>query len=156
MFLSLHFTLEEAIKSDTATRMNLNNMPGGEVAVTMKHTALEMEFIRRILGDNPIKINSWYRSAPVNKAVGSSDRSQHRLGEAVDFKCPAFGTPLDICRAIIAYKHLIPFDQLILEHSWVHISFAILSGKPRGQVISLLASNKYAAGLTNPQGIPYK
>lgn len=154
MKLSEHFTLEEATASDTAERYNLNNTPPLQVIERMKAVAVHMEMIRSII-NKPINISSWYRSPGVNRKVGSSDHSQHIQGEAVDFRSTAYGTPLDICRSIIINQESIPFDQLILEHSWIHISFAIRSGKPRGQVLSLLHNNRYAKGLTNKQGVLY-
>lgn len=153
--LSINFTLAEATNSAKATELGLLNIPPTSVLATMRQTAMEMEVIRATL-NAPIQVSSWYRCAAVNTAVGSKDTSQHRVGEAVDFKAPLFGTPLDICKAIIASQDQIPFDQLILEHSWVHVSFAILNGKARGQVLSLLSSGHYASGLTDVHGVPYK
>jgi len=91
----------------------------------MEKTAAHMERVRAALGNKSIHVNSFYRSPAVNAAVGSKSTSQHLLGEAVDFICPAFGTPVEICRKLIELHDLIRFDQLILEHSWVHISFTV-------------------------------
>lgn len=155
MNLSPHFTLKEAIHSETANRLGLLNTPPDSVLLTMAVAAKHLEVVRSLL-NMPMKINSWYRCPAVNTAVGSKDTSQHKVGEAIDFICPLFGDPLAICRLITLYEKDINFDQLILEHSWVHISFAILSGKPRGQVLSLLNSGHYAYGLTDTHGTPYK
>lgn len=152
--LSEHFTIQEAIMSQTGASKGIDNSPDIDALVTMVGTAAMMERIRSIL-NKPIKINSWYRSPSLNAAVGGTPTSQHSRGEAVDFVCPGFGNPLEICRAIITNQNIILFDQMILEHTWVHISFAIQSGKPRGQVISLLNNGRYAAGLTNSSGKPY-
>lgn len=147
-----HFSWEEA--STTSHRNLDNNIPKGMEPVII-NTARQMERVRAILGNRGIHINSWYRSPEVNKAVGGSNSSQHSKGEAVDFVCPDFGGPLDICRKIIQYKELIRFDQLIYEHTWVHISFLLdPSAKPRGQVLTLLQNKSYAVGLTNKQGVP--
>lgn len=155
MQLSEHFTLEEATESSTADRLGLNNDPTPDVLEVMYITALKMEKVRALLGNKPIKVSSWYRSPAVNKAVGSkSHASQHLVGEAVDFKCPSYGTAYQVCKQLIAYNDLLHFDQLILEHSWIHISFAILSRKPRGMVLSLLADGSYATGLTDKLGKP--
>jgi hypothetical protein len=152
--LSPHFFLREAVKSDTAERLHIDNTPPTSVIATMRSTAQEMEILRAMLG-TPIEVNSWYRSIPLNRALGSKDTSQHVVGEAVDFVSPKFGIPRLICKFIQDHGGNIPFDQLILEHSWVHISFAIRSGQPRRQVLSLLRSGHYAVGLTDPDGKPY-
>lgn len=150
--LSTHFTLGEACYSRTAVDSGIDNTsPDPATITTMRQTAMEMERVRELLGF-PITITSWYRSSELNRKLGSLPNSQHLIGEAVDFVCPKFGTPFEICKAIIAARKNINFDQLILEHTWVHISFAIHSGKPRGQVISLLENNRYAIGLTDLKG----
>jgi len=84
-------------------------------------SAFGMEGVRTLLGA-PIIISSGYRSPEVNKAVGGAKNSQHTKGEAVDFICPGYGSPLKICKAIAASG--IKFDQLIQEGTWVHISFS--------------------------------
>lgn len=147
-----HFSWEEA---ETTSHRNLDNsIPKGMEPVII-NTARQMERVRAILGNRSIHINSWYRSPEVNEAVGGSQSSQHSKGQAVDFVCPSFGGPLDICKKIIQYKELIRFDQLIYEHTWVHISFlSDPNAKPRGQVLTLLNNKKYAVGLTNKQGVP--
>ncbi len=153
MHITKHFTWEEVIASSTAERQGIDNKVPKEYEASIIHTAVCMEAVRLIL-DKPIHIDSWYRCPILNITVGGSKTSQHMLGEAVDFKCPDFGTPLMICRALIAKK--LSFDQLILEHSWVHISFRPNSTIPnRRQVLSLLANKHYATGLTNSFGISY-
>jgi len=156
MNLSEHFTLEEAVFSSTARRRGLDNTPGEHTIEIMKSTATELEKVRRILGNQPLHIDSWYRSPEVNQAVGSKLTSQHILGQAVDFVAPSYGDPLAVCKKLIEEIDLIQFDQLILEHTWVHISFAIPNTAPRHQVLSSLAGGKYAIGLTNRLGACYE
>ena len=107
------------------------------------------------MDEKPINITSWIRVPELNLAIGSKPGSQHEKGEAVDFICPQFGSPLDICIALIKCKDLIGFDQLILEHTWVHISWnSTPNSVQRGQVLSLLSGGKYAVGLTDLNGKP--
>lgn len=150
--LSDHFSLQEAIHSDTAIAQNLDNTPSQAIIQVMMQASFRMEKIRAALNNKAITINSWYRAPEVNAAVGSKPTSQHLKGEAIDFVCPTFGAPISICKKLIELKDLIRFDQLILEHTWVHISFAISTGKPRYQVLSLLRSGGYSTGLTDRQG----
>jgi len=71
----------------------------------------------------PIIITSGYRCQQLNTAIGSRPTSDHVQGFAVDFKAPAFGTPLDICKALESVMHVLDIGQLILEYdSWVHVS----------------------------------
>lgn len=155
MHLSDHFTLEEAVHSQTAARAGIDNEhPSSEVIIVATKTAKSMERVRALL-QFPISVSSWIRCLALNRLLGSKDTSQHRLGEAVDFICPAYGTPVDICKMIIKYPELVSFDQLILEHTWVHISFsADPSRKNRNQVLSLLENGAYTSGLADKKGKP--
>lgn len=121
MNLTPHFTLEELTESQYAMRRGLDNTPNNTVIENLKMTAHYMEKVRALL-DKPIMITSGYRSPAVNVGIGGSLRSAHCLGYAVDFRCHAYGTPLEICRAIM--KSDIKYDQLIYEGTWVHLSFA--------------------------------
>ncbi len=150
--LSTNFSLEEATVSEVAARFDLTNVPDSDTLSVMYKAATKLEKVRALLGNKPIHINSWYRSPVLNIAIGGSKTSQHPYGEAIDFICPEFGSPLDVCRLIITNKDLINYDQLILEHGWIHISFAIRSGSPRNQVLSLLKGGHYAVGLTDIKG----
>ncbi len=78
-----------------------------------------MERVRTLLGDQPIVVHSGYRSLEVNNAVGGVGTSAHCRGLACDFVCPAFGTPVEVARAIL--KSDLQYDQLILEYRWVHV-----------------------------------
>lgn len=147
MKLSEHYTVEEAIKSQTAISKGISNDPNESVLSVLRKTAVGMERVRALLGNRPINVHSWYRCPSLNSAVGGVHDSQHLTGEAVDFVCPSYGRPMDIAKEIVAYKELIRFDQLIMEGTWIHISFAILNGKPRGQVLSLAEHGKYVEGL---------
>lgn len=120
--LSAHFTLDEAVLSQTAARLGIANDPDLATVRNMKQAALGMELVRLELGGLPININSWYRSQDLNHAVGSKPTSDHITGFAIDFTCPKFGSPLKIVQAIKASN--IQYQQLIWEFgSWVHISF---------------------------------
>jgi hypothetical protein len=122
MYLSTNFTLDEFTHSQTAARLNIDNDPPADIAANLKSLAYALEEVRTLLGGRPILISSAYRSPALNTAVGGSKRSQHVLGEAVDFTCPSFGTPDDIVKALQASA--IPYHQCIREFGrWVHLSF---------------------------------
>ncbi len=112
-----HFTLAELTHTDHRT---LDNTPTpGEVANLTRLAAL-LERVKVALGGKPVLVNSAFRSAAVNAAVGSKDTSQHRLGCAADIRVPGM-TPRQVVEACIAAK--IEFDQIILEFdAWTHIS----------------------------------
>ena len=127
MQLSKHFSLAEMTHSQNAARMSIDNNPPETLLNALKATAEGMEQVRKLLGDKPIVISSGYRSPALNAVVRGAKGSQHCLGEAVDFTCPAFGNPQDVMKAIAGSK--IAYDQVILEfysssgNGWTHISF---------------------------------
>lgn len=140
MQLSPHFSLAEL----TVTNTGLPNVPSGVRLERLYLLADRMEKVRSILGDNPIKITSGYRSPAVNKKVGGVSNSDHMSAHVCDFQCPKFGTPYEICKELILSK--LAFDQLICEKGvWVHISFA---PRMRQMVLTLPpGSKKYLSGL---------
>jgi hypothetical protein len=135
--LSPHFTLEEMTATDHHT---IDNTAPPEIVEALTRSAAAMEYVREALGVRPIHVNSGYRCPELNTAVGGSPTSSHMDGEAVDFICPDFGAPLDICRQLAAPGVLdeLPFDQLIQEGTWVHIGFGpqmrdqVLTKNPNG------------------------
>jgi hypothetical protein len=142
MQLSAHFTLDEFTRSDTAERLGIDNTPDTEALENLMLTAGKMEAVRELLG-KPIIVSSGYRSPELNAAVGGSKQSHHTQGLACDFTCPDAGTPKEVCQTIAASEAVV-FDQLIYEHSWVHVSF---SPALRGQVLTLLPSGGYGSGI---------
>lgn len=139
---SQYFTLDELTHTD---HRNIDNTPSPEMIETLRQTALQMDRVRILLG-KPIRVNSGYRSPALNTAVGGAPTSAHMSGYAVDFVCPGFGTPLQICQKIITSD--IKFDQLIQEGTWVHISF-----DPRLRMKQLTATftpagTQYSDGVT--------
>ena len=142
--LSPNFSLAEM----TVTSTGLANVPTGQLLQNLTYTAQQMEKVRAILGNKPIQVNSAYRSDAVNRAVGGVTTSAHSFGFAVDFVCPQFGTPYEVCEALI--KGGMKFDQLIHEkRRWVHIGFGLKSGiSNRQQVLTLPPQGgRYQAGL---------
>ena len=123
MNLTSHFTLEEFTASDTAARNHLDNSVPADLMANAVAAAEMMERIRDALGDKPVIVTSGYRSPEVNKAVGSGPGSDHPKAMAVDFKCPAFGTPYEVARHLATKVDILGIGQLIHEFgSWVHVS----------------------------------
>lgn len=122
MNLSPHFTLQEFTASDTAARRGFDNSLPTELIGSARVTAEMMEKIRAHLGGVPIHITSGYRCPDLNRAVGSSGTSDHLKAAACDFRAPAFGTPLDICRSLVPMMSVLGIGQIIYEFTWVHVS----------------------------------
>jgi hypothetical protein len=147
MQLSDNFSLEELIASESAARSGIDNMPPPDVMPNMFALAQGLERVRDALGGLPIHVNSGFRSARLNKLVGGAANSQHMSGLAADIVCPKFGTPLDVCRAIVSAG--IEIDQVIHEFGkWCHVSFPAHGRPPRRQLLTIAsAAQGYMNGL---------
>lgn len=149
--LSPNFHFSEAIATN---HREINNYPPLALFSNLAITAKNMERVRSALGDRTILVSSWYRCEALNTAVGGSKTSDHMTGMAVDFTCPRFGTPANICKHLASIETL-AFKQLIYEHTWVHISFYnIPTANPKREVLTLLANKSYGPGITDKQGNP--
>jgi zinc D-Ala-D-Ala carboxypeptidase len=118
--LTAHFSLEELIRSSTAERLGIDNAPSAEVFQHLQQLAEKLEEVREALGA-PIHVDSGYRCLKLNAVVRGAVSSAHLRGWAADFVCPAFGTPAQIVKRLLASP--LRFDQLIQEGTWVHMSF---------------------------------
>ena len=117
MNLSPNFTLDELTFTD---HREFDNTPNDEELANLVRLANFLEQVKEVLGGKPIIINSAFRSEDVNRAVGSSDKSQHRRGCAADFRVPGM-TPDEVVSAII--NSGLPYDQCIREFDrWTHVS----------------------------------
>lgn len=122
MRVSKHISIHEAITSPTALRLGIDNTPSPEVLATMKLTAKNVfEPLREWYG-KPIRINSFYRSAALNKAVKGSRTSQHIIGEAIDISA---GSKVENKKLFDWLIKNVTFDQVINEYdfTWVHVSY---------------------------------
>lgn len=121
MQLSDHFSLEEMAASQEATRRGIDNTPPIGIIGNLRATCQQAEAVRALLGA-PMLVSSGYRCAELNAAVGGVADSAHVQGWAMDFICPAVGTPLEVCQKIEVSG--IKYDQIITEGTWCHLSFA--------------------------------
>lgn len=129
--LSHHFSLSEFTQSNTARARGIDNTPSLAVVSNLQQLCIHvLEPLRMHVG-GPIRINSGYRCPALNRAVGGVANSQHLTGEAADIHIPSKETGRKWMKWIIA---TLPFDQLIWEQGWIHVSFR-QDGKNRGQVI---------------------
>lgn len=130
------FWLSEFLRSDTAVRRGLDNLPTAAVLNTMRNVlGPGMQRIRDALSV-PVLITSGYRSPALNAAVGGSRNSVHQIGLAADFIAPAFGTPRSIAHYLMDRCGEIRFHQLIWEGQWVHVAFPTQGTPPAGEVLT--------------------
>ena len=125
--ISKHISYKEGVYSRTATRLGIKNNPNVEQMENMVTIAEKIfEPLRAYVG-GPIKINSFFRSPELNKAIGGSTKSQHCHGQAIDLD-DTFGRCTNAEMFEFIKKHL-DFDQIIWEFGddnnpdWVHVSY---------------------------------
>lgn len=125
--ISKHISFKEATESYTAKRKGIENIPNDYQLTNMVGVAENVfEPLREWVG-GPIKINSFFRSVDLNKAIGGSSKSQHCEGRAIDIDdVYEHKTNAEMFDYI---KNNLDFDQLIWEFGtdenpdWVHVSY---------------------------------
>ena len=131
MQLSKNFSLRELTRSQTAIRKGIKNEPDQEQLMNL--VALTVKILQPCRDKfGAISINSGLRVLELNKAIGSSDKSQHCKGQAADFEAYSISNT-ELATWI---KNNRCFDQLILEYpgkdprdGWVHCSFNRLGNR---------------------------
>ncbi len=84
-----NFTWGEATHGGSRIPANANVVNG------IIRIATAMEEVRKIHGNRPVQINSWYRDPATNRRVGGASQSRHLVGDAVDFVIPGYH-PYDV------------------------------------------------------------
>ena len=125
--ISKNISYKEGVYSITADRLGLENKPTEEHLANMKEVAEKVFQPLRTWVNAPIKINSFYRSPELNKAIGGSSKSQHCKGQAMDID-DTYGHATNADMFMYIRENL-DFDQMIWEFgdahnpSWVHVSY---------------------------------
>jgi len=131
--LSQHFTLGELCK--TSVRTADGNIPSHAAIENLKRLCGWLEMLRSEWnkrygdGDDPIIINSGYRSPQVNKAVGGVATSNHLTGCAVDIRVLGMEQLLRYAVILldISDESQEDFDELLMERNakgtyWLHFA----------------------------------
>lgn len=120
-----YFTIEELIRSDTAIKYNINNVPGTRELHNLETITIpQLNIIREFLGI-PLIVNSGYRSKELNIKVKGVSTSKHLEGLAADV-VPKGMTPKEIWEKLKNSKYSSMIDQCILyeKKNFVHIGFS--------------------------------
>jgi len=129
MNLSANFSLKELTKSDTATRLGIDNTPDEETIDNLKTLCDKvLQPVREHFGKS-VTVNSGYRSPELNSspAVGGSKTSDHCKGMAADIEIAGIANA-DLAQWImdnLDYTQLILefYTQGIPDSGWVHVSY---------------------------------
>ena len=130
MRLSEHFSLAELTKTNTG----IANVPSEAQVENLKRVCRWLERLRKRWndkygdGDDPIIINSGFRSEAVNKAVGGVPTSNHLTGCAVDIRCIGMEQALRYASILLDISDMSreDFDELLIEQKrnvvWIHFA----------------------------------
>mgnify|MGYP000880592220 FL=1 len=131
--ISKHFNYEEFEFSQKANELGIdNNIPSDKIRFAIRLLVLNLlEPLREIL-QRPLILTSGYRCPALNKEVGKANDSQHLKGEAADLHCEGALEVLSLAQIVL--RHKLPFDQMILYKSILHLSFKA-NGQQRRQIL---------------------
>lgn len=136
MYITKNFTLEELYKSNTASKLGINNIPNKDATNNLMILAVKiLQPLREAYG-KPITITSGYRCNELNKAVKGSATSQHLKGEAADLVTDNNKKLFEVAKKLID-EGKIKVGQLIDEYNykWIHISLP--NNKHNNQILHL-------------------
>ncbi len=126
-----NFSWEEFERSAKADELGIDNsIPDSEVIKTPIRALVVnlLQPLRNAVGE-PLTVNSGYRSKLLNQALKGSKNSQHMKGEAADIDAD---DPLLLAQHVL--RKNLPFDQMILYSTFVHLSYKC-GGPQRRQIL---------------------
>lgn len=121
---SENFTLSELIRSTTADKHRISNIPGDEQIRNLQYGVdMVLQPLRNIY-QKPIIITSGFRCAALNKLVGGVANSYHLQGNAADIRVHS----LEEAKELFEILKTIPsVDVALFEHSttscWLHVQW---------------------------------
>ena len=119
--LSEHFTLGEFTKS--SSHPEVYNIPSHEAIANLKRLCGWLEVLRKRynakygVGEEPIRINSGYRSPQLNRAIHGNANSNHMTGCACDIRVSGMEQALRYATILLDYadESKQEFDELLIE-----------------------------------------
>ena len=146
--LSPHFTLGEMTKSNS--HPEVYNIPSHEAIANLKRLCGWLEELRKRyngkygVGEEPIRINSGYRSPQLNRAIHGNANSNHMTGCACDIRVSGMEQALRYAVILMDYadESKQEFDELLIERNrygaiWVH--FAVRPKDNRRKILFINA-----------------
>ena len=143
-FISKNISWDEAVKSKTAEKHDIENIPNENQIQEIKKLAKNIFEPLREWAGHPIRVNSFFRSPELCLKLKSKATSQHTKGQAIDIDSLGDKTNAELFNYI---KDNLSFDQLIWEFGddenpdWIHVSF-VNENTNRGNILKAIKDNK--------------
>ena len=134
MNITPHFTFEELTNSSSRPDLvEQNRVDAQNVLKYLKYTASTLEELRAVIGE-PLHVSSGFRNEALNKAVGGSSTSKHKLGLCADI-IPASMNTSEAFKLIMENRDKCPsLRKCIIEgvkgKTWLHIQAKVDSLEP--------------------------
>ena len=127
MKLSENFTLAEAVRSRSASKLGIDNTPNSKQIHSMTLVAKNVLQPLRNFWGRPIRVNSFFRSQKLNKKIGGARNSAHTHGKAADIEAAGVSN----YNLAVAANTQTRATKIILEHAhkgddesgWVHVEY---------------------------------
>lgn len=170
MRISQNFTLQELVYSPTALHAGIDQEDHLDHNAVARITALTIQVLQKVRDKfGPTKVNSCFRSKPLNDLVNGSPNSSHccsGTSSAADIEIYSEDVSnLELAEWI---RDNLEFDQLILENynperiskitgeaegpnsGWVHVSYSSVGNNRRDvmRMVKIKGKTKYFKGLT--------
>jgi len=170
MRISQNFSLQELVYSPSAIHAGIDQEEHLDNNAIARITALTLKVLQKVRDKfGPTKINSCFRSKPLNDLVNGSPKSQHCCsGTSAAADIEIISEKISNLELATWIRDNLEFDQLILENyqpdrvsritgekegpnsGWVHVSYSSV-GDNRKEVLRMVkikGKAKYYQGLT--------
>lgn len=129
MQITNNFTLEELVKSNTAKRLNIPNIPDTESLINLVKLCIYILQPTRDDYGLPLQISSAFRCSKLNTAVGGVPGSYHLKGCAADILVSSQNDARRLASILNKQKYC---DVVLWEKkSWIHVQ---MSEHPRHHI----------------------
>lgn len=119
--LSKYFSLNDFVRSSTAKKLFIDNIPDEASIVNLKRLCSEVLDPIRLEFGSPVIVTSGYRSVELNAHVNGSPASYHLVGRAADITASDFlalrrtvNFLIDLC--------IIKPTEIIYHDTYIHIA----------------------------------
>lgn len=123
-----YFTVDDLIRSTTASKQGIDNQPSATIQKELEMTVHKLNFITIIvhIKGATIRVTSGYRCKRLNELVGGVKTSLHMQGRAVDFVVSDDRVKNELYESLInpVVKKTLGICEVIKYQSFLHVGFS--------------------------------